>query len=85
MQNNHDAAGPLEIYMHHIKLDVTKAGQRIVAGIGVGIPEAQHLVSADRFAICVDAGNAETAKADLVERRLARLESELGLTPLGGH
>lgn len=51
---------------------------------GAKIQNGCLLISADRFAIKVDAGMTEAEKADLLERRLSRLENELGLSSLGG-
>ena len=42
--------------------------QMIVSGVGISLPE--------------DWGQKQQEKADLLERRLSRLESELGLSPL---
>ena len=51
---------------------------------GAKIQDGQYLVSADRFVIKLGAGTTEAEKAELVERRLSRLENELGLSSLGG-
>jgi len=77
-----DAAVPQEITMFKVKMGMTESGKPYAAGIGVSV--SQHLVAADRFGIELPKGFGKDAKekADLLERRLSRLESELGLSPL---
>lgn len=71
----------------HLKTEVTADGKTVVAGIGVGLDLSQMLVSADRFGIALpeDFGKESQEKADLMERRLSRLEHALGLDPTYGH
>lgn len=70
--------------MFQVKMAVSESGQIYVAGIGVGIDASQRLVSPERFGIELPEGFGKDAeeKADLLERRLSRLENELGLSPL---
>lgn len=71
----------------HLKTEVTADGKTVVAGIGVGLDLSQMLVSVDRFGIALpeDFGKESQEKADLMERRLSRLEQALGLDPIYGH
>ncbi|AXJ04904.1 hypothetical protein CFN16_12485 [Pseudomonas fluorescens] len=71
----------------HLKTEVTANGKTIVAGVGVGVVSSQMLVSAERFGIALpeDFGKGSQEKADLLERRLSRLEQALGFTPLCDH
>lgn len=68
----------------HLKTEVTADGKTVVAGIGVGLDLSQMLVSADRFGVAlpVDFSKESQEKADLLERRLSRLEQTLGLVPI---
>ena len=75
--------GPREIDMCELKMGMTESGKPYAAGIGVGV--SQHLVAADRFAIKDNAQVAEDEKADLLERRLSRLEKTLGLSAICEH
>jgi len=68
--------------MHHLKTEVTSDGKTIVAGIGIGA--SQFLVSAESFGLPEDFGKDAQMKADLLERRLSRLEQTLGLEPICG-
>lgn len=77
--NQHDAAWPQEHFMSH-SFEVSERESRIngsiiidagrFAGIGVGL--------SDEFA--VDAQE----KADLIERRLSKIEEAIGLDPICG-
>jgi|GEM_PF-4017811 len=70
----------------HLKTEVAANGKTIVAGIGVGLASSQMLVSAEKFGIALpkDFGKESQEKADLLERRLSRLEQALGLEPICG-
>ena len=84
MQNNqHDAAGPQEKDMNQ-PFEVTESGQVVISQ--AEIDEAcvsQFLVSGARVALPKDWAERQQEKADLLERRLARIESKLGFSPLG--
>lgn len=71
----------------HLKTEEAANGKTIVAGIGVGLVASQMLVSAENFGIALpeDFGKESQEKADLLERRLSRLEQALGFTPLCDH
>lgn len=66
-----------------LKTEINSSGKTIVAGIGVGC--SQFLVSAEEFGVSLpeNFGVESKEKADLLERRLSRLENALGLSPLG--
>lgn len=66
--------------MYELKMGLAESGSPYVAGIGVGV--SQHLVSAARFAIKDSELTTEHGKADLLERRLSRVERALGLDPI---
>jgi len=74
--------GPREIDMYELKMGMTESGKPYAAGIDVGV--SQHLITAHRFGIELPEGFGKDVeeKADLLERRLSRLENELGLSPL---
>ena len=69
--------------MHQLKTQMTSTGALVVTGIGTGIETSQLLISADRFSIKSVEQFLATEYADLLERRLARIESKLGFSPLG--
>ncbi|MGH8387240.1 MAG: hypothetical protein ACRESJ_17400 [Pseudomonas sp.] len=69
--------------MYKLNMGMTESGKPYVAGIGVGV--GQNLVTADRFAIKDSAQVAEGEKADLIKRRLSRLEEALGLNAICEH
>lgn len=74
----HEAAWPQGIAMYELKIGTTESGLPYAAGVGV----SQQLISAASFAIKDSELAIEPGKADLLERRLARMERALGLDPI---
>jgi len=61
---------------------ITEDGGSLISGVET--LRSQLIVSAVGVSLPADFGKKHQEKADLLERRLSRLESELGLSPLGG-
>ncbi len=59
-----------QVFIAEAEADDGCVSMRLISGAGIEVPEAW-------------AGRAQE-KADLLERRLSRLENQLGLSPLGG-
>ena len=69
--------------MFEVKMAVSASGEKYAAGMAVGIEENQFLVSAEGFGIELpkDFDMDANEKAELLERRLSRVEQALGLEP----
>lgn len=80
MQNNHDAAAPQEQFMkHHVEIHADNA--RIAEA---AVFDAKRFVSVE---IGLPEGSTDSSErvADLLQRRLSRLERRLGFDPICDH
>lgn len=75
----HDAAGPLERVMSQ-PFVIDEEGRAFIKGSE--ILKSQILVSGIGLSLSPDFADKAQEKADLLERRLTRLEKELGLDPI---
>lgn len=81
----HDAAGPQEQGMSQ-PFEVTESGQVVISQAAVDDAcISQFLVSGAGFALPEDWAERSQEKADLLERRLLRLENALGLSVICDH